>query len=143
MGEKMKKLLTIGLSVMFFVINSVSLFASPHDFYGTWVGNFTEDEIIVAVKFQFNESVLTMGLNYMVDNEILDQEEFTVEIRDWKEKVNTDNNTKSVYPSGYLLEIFSPSGTTYLELYISDDKRQFTIPEFNEETNEITAFIKQ
>jgi hypothetical protein len=86
MGEKMKKFLTISFLITFFVINSVSLFAAPQDLYGTWVGEFTEDEIIVAVKFQFNESVLTMDLNYMIDNEILEQEEFTVEIKDWKKK---------------------------------------------------------
>jgi len=139
----MKKFLAIGFLITFFVSNSVSLFAAHEDFYGTWIGEFTEDEIIVVVKFQFNESVLTMDLNYMIDNEILEQEKFTVEIKEWKEKVNTDNNTKSAYPNGYLLELLSSSGTTFLELYISGDKKQFTIPEFNEETNEITVFIKQ
>jgi hypothetical protein len=143
MGEKMKKSLMIGFLITFFVINSVSLFAAPEDFYGTWVGEFTEDEIIVVVKFQFNESVLTMDLNYMIDDIILEQEEFTVDIKDWKEKINTDNNTKSIYPNGYLLELISPSGSTFLELYISGDKKQITIPEFNEETSEITVFIKQ
>jgi len=139
----MKKLLAISLFITLLVINNISLFALPQDLYGTWVGEFTEDEIIVVVKFKFNESVLTMNLNYMVDNEILEQEEFTVDIKDWKEKINTDNNTKAAYPGGYLLELFSPSRTTFLELYISGDKKQITVPELNEETSEIIAFIKQ
>jgi hypothetical protein len=139
----MKKLLSTLLLLTFFFINSVSLFASPEDLYGTWVGEFTEDDGTIIMKFQFDKSVLIMGIKYLIDNEILEQEEFTVGINNWKETVNADNNTKADYPDGYLLELISPSGNTFLELFISRDKKLITIPEFNKETNKTTVFVRQ
>jgi hypothetical protein len=139
----MKKILVTGLLFTFFFINGVALFASPEDLYGTWAGEFTEDGETIIMEFQFDESALIMGIKYMHDNEILEQEEFTVEISGWEEKVNANNNTKSDYPNGYLLELNSPLGDTFLELYISSDKRQIIIPELNEETGEITVIVKQ
>jgi len=139
----MKKLLAASLLFVFFFINSVTLFAFPQDLYGTWASEFTEDEDTIIMEFQFTETVLIMGIKYMFDNEILEQEEFTVEINDWEEVVNTDNKTKSIYPNGYLLELNSPLGSNLLELYISSDKKQLIMPELNEETDEIMIFVRQ
>jgi len=139
----MKKLLATSLLLAFFFITDVTLFASQEDLYGTWVGEFTEDDTIVILKFQFNEAVLIAMEICMYDNEILEQEEYSIEIIDWKEKVNNDNETRNSYPNGYILELNGPLESIFLELYISGDKKQFTVPEFNEETNEIVAFIKQ
>jgi len=138
----MKKILSASLLIVFFFISGVTLFASQQDLYGTWVGEFTEDDATVVIKFQFKEADFLMEIKYMDDNEIFEQEEYSVEIIDWKEIVNNDNETKNNYPNGYILELSGPLGSTFLELYVSKDKKQLTFPFFNEETDEIMIFRK-
>jgi hypothetical protein len=138
----MKKLFATGLLFTFFFIKSVSLFALPQDLYGTWIGEY-EDDAILSIELQFDESTIKMVIKYILDNEILEQEEFTTEIAGWEETANTDNKTKSDYPDRHLLKITSPSGTAFLELYISGDKKQLIMPELNGETGEIIIFARQ
>jgi hypothetical protein len=139
----MKKLFVVSLLFAFFLINSVNLFANTQDFYGTWIGEYSEDGEVVRMNFLIDKSILAIEIVYIIDDEILGQEEFSIEIIDWEEIVNTDNNTKNNYPNGYSLELNAPLGSTFLEIYISRDKKQLIIPNFNEETDETMFFVRQ
>jgi hypothetical protein len=72
---------------------------------------------------------------------------FTEDVRgsitNWSVLTNTDNATRANFPNGYLVNTVADGDDFPLEIFISRDKRQITVPEINDETEGLFIFNKQ
>ncbi|MCL2443473.1 MAG: hypothetical protein FWD13_08435 [Treponema sp.] len=120
-----------------------NLFAQQSDFYGTWTTKISEDGETIFVKFVISASSLIMSLELYEGNKLIDTENIEAVIVSWAALTNTDYTTRVNYPNGFSITISTYGFETPIELFISRDKRQITIPELNEDWDEIIVFTKQ
>ena len=123
-----------------------AIFAQQSDFYGTWTAKITEisDIDTMLITFTISASKFGMLFAHYENNEFIEDEEFEADIANWSSLVNTDRTSRTDYPNGYSISL-SAFGFEVgsMEIFISRDRRQFTIPEINEDFNEIIVFRKQ
>ena len=130
--------------VLFFLFISGAIFAQQNDFYGRWVSKYTEDDISVVITFTFSASSFNGNMMfYEGDTVVAAGDQFDAEITSWSSSANTDNATRTDYPNGYIVNISEDGEDFPLEIFISRNRRQLTIPDLNDEVGEILVFTKQ
>jgi hypothetical protein len=78
------------------------------------------------------------------NNILIDNFEEELKILSWTEVSNTDTGTNNNYSDGFILRITDGlSVLPQMEIFISKNKRSFTIPLLNEIAGYIVTFIKQ
>ena len=120
-----------------------AIFAQQSDFYGTWTAKISEYDETILVVFTISASNFDMYLELYEDNKLIDTEHIETTITSWAALTNTDRDSRTNYPNGYSITINTYGVDTPIEIFISRDKRQFTIPELNEDWDDIVVFRKQ
>jgi len=138
---KFKSCLIIITVLLLFIPGT--LFAQQSDFYGTWTTKITEDNETIFVKFIISATRFIMSLELYEDNKLIDTENIEAAITNWAALNNIDNITRINYPNGFSITISSYGYETPIDIFISRDRRQITIPELNEDWDDIIAFTKQ
>ena len=119
------------------------LFAQQNDFYGTWVTKISELNETILIEFTISASNFIMSYELYEDNKLIDTEVIEARINNWSSMTNSDSTSRVNYPNGFLITMDFYGMEIPIEIYISRDRRQFTIPELNEDWDEIVVFMKQ
>ena len=141
---KNKCVIILTLVTFFFVGFNVNLYANQNDFYGSWACKFSEDDFTIILRITISESSMTWEFEVLYEDDDMDSEKFSVGIVGWTEIFNADSETRTAYPNGFSFEIINEDDgeTAEIEMFISRDKRQLTIPLLNDEMGDILIFRK-
>ncbi|MCL2801129.1 MAG: hypothetical protein FWD28_05165 [Treponema sp.] len=137
------KLIMFIFAITLFFSGSFSIFAQQSDFYGSWTGKISDDDETVYVKITISASTMIMSMELYEDNKIIDTELLEARIVRWIASNNTDRTTRAEYPNGFEIILNAFGEEDSIEIFISRDKRQITIPILNEDFYEIIVFRKQ
>jgi len=123
-----------------FLLIPGSIFAQQSDFYGKWTGSVTVDDERIEMTFIISALDLRIEFKFYIDNELVEEEEMEGEkIEAWVSILNADPNTRENFPSGY--SIFFDEEP--VDIFISRDKRQLTIPILNNMIGMLVTYEKQ
>jgi len=109
----MKKLVFVFLATVF-----ISCSQAQNDFHGKWLN---EDD---GYKMEYSITAKTLSSTYTPRNPslIAPIERNTYEIFSWEKMANEDADSKTDYPSGFLIGLRSGTGNTTLTLFIHKNK---------------------
>ena len=140
-----KCIILFTLVIFLFTGLNAHLYASQDNFYGTWTCKFSDDDYTIILTVTISATRMTWEFEELFEGYEVESDKLTLDIIRWAEVINTDSDTRSAYPNGFTVEIIDDEdySTEEIEMFISRDKRQITIPLFNDELGDILIFRKQ
>jgi hypothetical protein len=127
--------------VLFFTNNL--LFANENNIYGTWVARIYGENELITSRITFTKTRYYVIIKVFENCTLLDTEGISAIIISWYEEINTDNETKDMFPNGYRINFHADENYNGFDIFISNDKLQIIIPELNEELDQIVIFTRE
>ena len=136
------------LLIIFSFLFPADIFADRSDLNGVWIGRKIIDDVIVIETITISDTELIMTLEWVEGNFVIDSVNLNSVITLIEEQFNADHATRLHFPNGYLIQARNirpdaPAEIFSLELYLTRNRRQFTIPQVNSEMGEVVIYRKR